>query len=118
MTEKSAVAVPNPRSSRSRPGPCPPVTVVGDRVSYYAVDHTPSYLWNSATWVNSEAILPHLRTVMTGPQAWAKETTIDRAIEIQDGQIRNPAILSFQGREDSYPYVQANADSSGGADTA
>ncbi|MEO6020032.1 MAG: N(5)-(carboxyethyl)ornithine synthase [Knoellia sp.] len=95
-----------------------PTFVVGDNTTYYAVDHTPSYLWNSATWVNSEAILPHLRTVMTGPQAWAKETTIDRAIEIQDGQIRNPAILSFQGREDSYPYVQANADSSGGADTA
>jgi alanine dehydrogenase len=85
-----------------------PTFVVGsNNTTYYAVDHTPSYLWNSATWVNSEAILPHLRTVLSGPAAWAKEPTIARAIEIQDGEIRNPAILSFQGRDDTYPYEKS-----------
>lgn len=82
-----------------------PTFVVGDNTTYYAVDHTPSYLWNSATWVNSEAILPHLRTVLSGPKAWATETTIERAIEIQDGEIRNPAILTFQDREETRPYA-------------
>ncbi|MFC7490454.1 MULTISPECIES: N(5)-(carboxyethyl)ornithine synthase [unclassified Knoellia] len=82
-----------------------PTFVVGDNMTYYAVDHTPSYLWNSATWVNSEALLPHLRTVLSGPDAWAAETTIERAIEIQDGEIRNPAILAFQDREEAHPYA-------------
>ncbi|MEO7269669.1 MAG: N(5)-(carboxyethyl)ornithine synthase [Knoellia sp.] len=82
-----------------------PTFTVGDNMTYYAVDHTPSYLWNSATWVNSEALLPHLRTVLTGPSAWAKETTIERAIEIQDGEIQNKDILAFQDREDTYPYA-------------
>ena len=27
---------------------------------YYAVDHSPSFLWNSATWENSEALLEYL----------------------------------------------------------
>ena len=44
-----------------------PSFVVGDNVHYYAVDHSPSYLWNSATWEISEALLPHLRTVLAGP---------------------------------------------------
>ena len=87
-----------------------PTFVVGNNTTYYAVDHTPSYLWNSATWVNSEAILPHLRTVLTGPDAWAKEPTIERAIEIQDGEIRNPAILTFQNREDTFPYAVRPGD--------
>jgi hypothetical protein len=33
-------------------------------VLYYAVDHSPSYLWNSATWENSQALLPFLATVL------------------------------------------------------
>ena len=37
-----------------------PMFTVADRVDYYAVDHSPSYLWNSATWENSEALLPFL----------------------------------------------------------
>jgi hypothetical protein len=79
---------------------------VGNRVNYYAVDHSPSYLWNAATWEISEAILPFLRTVMAGPSSWAKSRTISRAIEIQDGVIRNPSILSYQGRETEYPHAR------------
>lgn len=75
-----------------------PMFEVGNHISYYAVDHSPSYLWASATWENSEAILPFLDTVLSGPDAWALDETIDAAIEIQDGRIRNPAIISFQGR--------------------
>ena len=58
-------------------------------------------------------MLPHLRTVLSGPDAWAKETTIERAVEIQDGEIRNEAILAFQDREETYPYpVNAASPSS------
>jgi alanine dehydrogenase len=81
-----------------------PVFVVGNGVLYYAVDHSPSYLWNSATWENSQALLPFLGTVLGGTGAWDANPTIRRAIEIRDGVIQNPAILSFQSRSPTYPH--------------
>jgi len=81
-----------------------PTFVVGDNVLYYAVDHSPSYLWNSATWEISEALLPFLRSVIGGTDAWDADPTIRRAIEIRDGVIQNPAILSFQGRAPKHPH--------------
>ena len=81
-----------------------PTFVVGDNVLYYAVDHSPSYLWNSATWEISEALLPFLRTVLGGGDAWDADPTIRRAIEIRDGVIQNPAILSFQDRAPKHPH--------------
>jgi alanine dehydrogenase len=82
-----------------------PMFTVGDNVHYYAVDHSPSLLWNSTTWEISEALLPHLRTVLDGPEAWDTDQTIRRAIEIRDGVIQNPAILSFQHRSPQYPHL-------------
>ncbi len=82
-----------------------PMFIVGNGVAYYAVDHSPSYLWNSATWGISEALIPFLPTVMAGPRAWADDETIRRAIEIQDGVVENPKILSFQGRAGGYPHL-------------
>jgi len=84
-----------------------PMFTVGGSTNYYAVDHSPSLLWNSTTWEISEALIPFLRTVMEGPLSWAASDTIDRAIEIQDGRIRNDAILTFQGRSGEYPYAPA-----------
>jgi alanine dehydrogenase len=81
-----------------------PMFDVGDHVHYYAVDHTPSYLWNSATWDISEALMPFLRPVLEGPEAWEMDETLSRAIEIQDGRVRNTAILDFQHRSEEYPY--------------
>jgi hypothetical protein len=86
-----------------------PVREVGNGIYYYAVDHSPSYLWNSATWEISEALLPHLETVLRGPAAWAQSTTIARAIEIRDGVVQNPGILSFQHREEAYPHAAKRA---------
>ncbi len=74
-------------------------------VHYYAVDHTPSYLWNSATWEISKVLIPYLPIVMQGPESWKKNETIRRAIEIQDGVIQNEKILSFQKRQENYPHV-------------
>ena len=82
-----------------------PMFTVGDGVHYYGVDHSPSYLWNSATWENSEALIPFLRTVLDGPTAWDADQTIQRAIEIRDGMIRNPSILAFQHRSAEYPHL-------------
>jgi alanine dehydrogenase len=81
-----------------------PTFVVGDNVLYYAVDHSPSYLWNSATWENSEALLPFLRPVLGGTEAWDANPTVRRAIEIRDGVVQNPAILTFQGRSPKHPH--------------
>ncbi len=80
-----------------------PVFGVGDTL-YYAVDHTPSYLWNSASWEISNSLLPYLPIVMEGPERWQGSETLRRAIEIRDGVIRNPKILSFQNRTEDYPH--------------
>ncbi len=74
-------------------------------VTYYAVDHTPTYLWNAASWEISRALLPYLASVMDGPEGWAANETVQRAIEIRDGHILNPKILSFQHRAPEYPHV-------------
>ena len=84
-----------------------PVFDVGDHIHYYGVDHTPSYLWNSATWEVSEALMPFLRPVLEGPAGWDASETIRRAIEIRDGEIANQAILEFQDRSAEYPHLVA-----------
>jgi alanine dehydrogenase len=80
-----------------------PMFVVGDHVHYYGVDHSPSYMWNSATWEISRALLPYLRAVLDG--RWDVDETIRRAIEILDGTIQNAKILSFQHRSPDYPHA-------------
>lgn len=81
-----------------------PMVQVG-RAHYYAVDHTPSYLWDSASWEISAALLPFLSVALSGPEAWEKDETIRRAIEIQDGVIQNEKIVSFQKRKAGYPHA-------------
>ena len=75
-----------------------PTFTVGPNITYYAVDHSPSYLWNAATWEIGEALLPYLRPVLTGRDAWQDDQTLQRAIEILDGKILNPDINAFQNR--------------------
>jgi alanine dehydrogenase len=84
-----------------------PIIEIARSVHYYAVDHSPSLLWNSATWEISEALLPHLEALLAGPAVWDVTPTICRAIEIRDGVVVNPAILAFQHREDAYPHKRA-----------
>ncbi|MGM7644864.1 N(5)-(carboxyethyl)ornithine synthase [Nocardia sp. JW2] len=82
-----------------------PMFTVGTELHYYGVDHSPSFLWDSATWENSEALLEYLPVVLAGPGAWDASDTIRRAIEIRGGRVQNPRILSFQDRSDAYPYA-------------
>ncbi len=71
---------------------------------YYAVDHSPSFYWNSASWEISKALLPFLPKVIGGPNMWEKNKTISKSIETLNGVIQNPKILSFQNREKEYPH--------------
>jgi alanine dehydrogenase len=83
-----------------------PMFIVAAGVRYYGVDHSPSYLWNSATWEISEALIPFLAAVMAGRDAWDADQTVGRAIEICAGVVRNPRILSFQCRSPKYPHAK------------
>jgi alanine dehydrogenase len=73
-------------------------------IDYYAVDHTPSYLWESASRSISAALLVHLPTVLEGREAWNENETIRRAVAIDRGVIQKPEILSFQRRTTDYPH--------------
>ncbi|MEZ9369339.1 N(5)-(carboxyethyl)ornithine synthase [Shewanella sp. 10N.286.51.B2] len=73
-------------------------------VDYYAVDHTPTYLWESATRSISAALIVYLPAVLAGQSAWLQNETIRQAINIEEGVVLNEAILSFQHREAEYPY--------------
>ena len=78
-------------------------------VDYYAVDHTPSYLWESATRSISAALIVYLPTILAGRDSWNKDETIRQAINIDRGIIQNSSILSFQNREADYPYNYIDA---------
>ena len=41
---------------------------------------------------------------MAGARRWDADPTIRRAIEIRDGVVQNPKILSFQSRSPSFPH--------------
>jgi N5-(carboxyethyl)ornithine synthase len=75
---------------------------------YYAVDHTPSYLWESASRSISAALIVHLPAVVTGRDGWQQHETIRRAVNIDGGVIQDPSILSFQKREPHYPHTHIN----------
>jgi hypothetical protein len=48
--------------------------------------------------------MPYLWPVLAGPDAWVRNESVQRAIEIRDGVIQNPRILSFQRRSPQYPH--------------
>lgn len=76
-----------------------------ETIDYYGVDHTPSYLWESATRSISAALIVYLPAVMAGRDSWHNNETVRRAINIDGGVIQNSAILSFQKRELQYPHA-------------
>ena len=73
-------------------------------VDYYAVDHTPTYLWESATRSISAALIVYLRLFLAGRDGWQGNQTLRRAINIEEGVIQKDSILSFQNRELEYPH--------------
>ena len=80
-----------------------PMVTVGESTNYYAVDHSPSLLWNSTTWEISEALMPFLRTVLPGvPRGRVGDDP--RAVEIDEGHVVNDAVLAFQHRSPHFPH--------------
>ncbi|MEQ8206029.1 MAG: N(5)-(carboxyethyl)ornithine synthase [Woeseia sp.] len=75
------------------------------KTDYYAVDHTPSYLWESASRSISAALVVHLPAVIDGRASWQKNETIRRAVNIDAGVIVKPGVLSFQNRQPEYPHA-------------
>jgi N5-(carboxyethyl)ornithine synthase len=80
-------------------------------VDYYAVDHTPSYLWESASRSISAALIGYIPAILSGRAGWQKNETIRRAINIDAGVIKKSSILSFQKREHDYPHMCLGSNS-------
>lgn len=78
-----------------------PIINVGN-IRYYGVDHTPTLLWDSATWEISEAILPYLKYIAEGTD----NKVLSGAVDIKEGKILNRDILEYQNRSQVYPYKQ------------
>ena len=76
-----------------------------EKVDYYAVDHTPSYFWESASRSISAALIVHLPTFLAGPDDWQINETLRRAINIDMGVVQKPDILVFQNRHKDYPHA-------------
>ncbi|MDH3214882.1 MAG: alanine dehydrogenase [Candidatus Krumholzibacteria bacterium] len=81
-----------------------PLLTFGDRISYYAVDHSPSLLYDTASLEHSKTAWPHVKDVLDGEAGWTRNPTVGKAIEVKNGTIVNPKILSFQNREPVYPH--------------
>ncbi len=75
-----------------------------DKIDYYAVDHTPSYFWESASRSISAALITHLPSVIAGRAGWHENATIKKAINIDKGTIVKDTILRFQNRQALYPH--------------
>ena len=75
-----------------------------DQIDYYAVDHTPSYYWESASRSISAALIVYLPWVVKGRDNWNQNVTIKNAINIDKGVIVKDTILRFQNRNKAYPH--------------
>ena len=83
-----------------------PMFKVGNGVVYYAVDHSPSYLFNTASLEHSKEAHPYVAHVLAGRAGWDRSPTVGKAIEMDRGVIVNRKILTYQNREDEYPHVR------------
>lgn len=78
-----------------------PIFKVGN-IKYYAVDHTPTLLWNSASWVISNSVINYLSFIVDQTD----NQVLSDATDIKNGIILNKDILTFQNRASVYPYKQ------------
>jgi len=75
-----------------------------NNIDYYAVDHTPSYLWESASRSISAALIIYLPTILEGHNSWMRNPTIQKAINTDNGVIKKESVLTFQNRMPNYPH--------------
>ena len=81
-----------------------------DKIDYYAVDHTPSYFWESASRSISAALIVHLPSVIAGRESWNENKTIKNAVNVDKGVIVKDTILRFQNRNADYPHKANEED--------
>lgn len=81
-----------------------PLIEVGTGVAYYAVDHSPSFLYATASLEHSKEAWPQTAAVVGGRSSWRANPTVGRAVDIENGVIKNRKILSFQHRDEVYPH--------------
>jgi N5-(carboxyethyl)ornithine synthase len=74
-----------------------PIIELERGIRYYSVDHTPTYLWESASLEISKALLPYLQDIVDSSR-WDANPVIYRSIDIQNGIVKNKKINSFQKR--------------------
>ncbi|QIR06488.1 alanine dehydrogenase [Salinivibrio costicola] len=79
-----------------------PVFNYGKFIKYYSVDHTPTLYWDSASYELTKSLIDFLPSFVDG--TWKENKILEKAIEIEDGQIRNEKIIDFQKRSRIYPY--------------
>jgi alanine dehydrogenase len=72
------------------------------KIKYYAVDHAPSLLWDSASWEISNCIRPYLSYIVDETD----NKVLEDATDIKAGKILNKDIFSFQNRSLVFPYKQ------------
>lgn len=70
-----------------------PLLEIG-KIKYYSVDHTPTLLWNSASYQISKNLQPFMEQFMNDQY----EDTLMNAVDIKQGIILNQDIIEFQGR--------------------
>lgn len=71
---------------------------------YYGVDHTPSLYWNTSSHEISTALLPFLKTITKDKKGYVLDDILNNAVEIENGLVKNEAILNFQKRSSDYPH--------------
>jgi alanine dehydrogenase len=69
-------------------------------ILYYSVDHTPTLLWDSASWEISCSLLPYLE----GFEEKRYDAVLEDAVDVREGVVVNKDILSFQHRSPIFPY--------------
>lgn len=77
-----------------------PVLKFGN-ITYYAVDHTPTLLWDSASWEISKGIMPFLKNIAEQTE----NLVLAEATDIKRGVVLNKDILAYQDRSSEYPHV-------------
>jgi N5-(carboxyethyl)ornithine synthase len=76
-----------------------PVSKFGN-ITYYAVDHTPTLLWDSASWEISNGIMPYLLDMLNQ----TANKVLEDATDIRKGKVLNEDILVYQHRSPEYPH--------------
>lgn len=74
-------------------------------IVYYSLDHTPTLLWDSASWEISNCLIPYVPDFVEQ----ISNPVLDEATDIKDGMVLNKDILAFQNRSPIYPYKQKSS---------